>query len=255
MNVMENQSAEKRFKSFSKYASLIVMALGVLALVGWIFDIQAFKSVLPGLATLKANTALAFLLAGIALWVASQENVKPLALRLAQICRIIVFLIGLLTLGEYQFERNIGIDQLIFTDLQTPQAAFPGRMAFATALCFALIGAASISSHAGTGKVLDAGQYLAVVAVLISFLALVGYIYDVQALHQLGPYSSMALHTAAGLALLALGTLSLQADRGWVRIISTETAGGVVLRRLLPRIGHTTYGGLADRFRRSGWSI
>ncbi|MCI0550255.1 MAG: PAS domain S-box protein [Anaerolineae bacterium] len=236
MDILEHCQLAKRFTSFSKYCSLIVMGIGIFALTGWIFNIPAFKTVLPGLPTMKVNTALAFLLAGIALWIANRDNAKAVTLRIMQICSGVALLTGLLTLGEYIFRLDLGIDQLIFKDLQTPLEAFPGRMAFASALCLNLIGTSFIFIHTGNGKVIDLGQYLAVIVLAISLLALVGYVYDVQALYRLDQYTSMSLHTAAGFALLALGTLSAQPDRGWMRLISMETAGGTVLRRLLPFI-------------------
>src|SRR5690242_14117210 len=94
----EDQHLAKRFSFFAKYSSLVVIAIGLLALAGWGFDLQIFKRVLPGLPYITANTAFTFLLAGIALWVSSRENEKPIDLRLAQICSGAVILIGLLTL-------------------------------------------------------------------------------------------------------------------------------------------------------------
>src|SRR5581483_5379881 len=44
-------------------ASLIGASVGVAALLGWSFDAAALKSIFPGLAAMKANTALAFVLA------------------------------------------------------------------------------------------------------------------------------------------------------------------------------------------------
>ena len=52
----------------SQAANAVVLLVGLLVLVGWILDIPALQAVVPGLATMKPNTAVAFFLAGMALW-------------------------------------------------------------------------------------------------------------------------------------------------------------------------------------------
>lgn len=68
MATRSNPRVISRLRLFSRAVSAGAMLIGGLVLAGWLFGIQALKSALPGLATMKANTALAFILAGVSLW-------------------------------------------------------------------------------------------------------------------------------------------------------------------------------------------
>src|SRR5580693_6828311 len=48
---------------------LLVAAVGIAVLCGWIFDIPSLTRLLPGLAFMKINTACALLAASMALWI------------------------------------------------------------------------------------------------------------------------------------------------------------------------------------------
>ena len=58
---------EARGRRFSLAAGMIVLTLGGTVLAGWIFGIPALKSLRPDWVSMKANTALCFLLAGAGL--------------------------------------------------------------------------------------------------------------------------------------------------------------------------------------------
>lgn len=236
MDIQINQPVEGRLITFSKVSSLIIVLIGGLAFCGWIFGIQPLKSILPGLATMKANTAISFIIAGVGLWFGNTKKTEPIHVRIMQVCSGFVILLGLLTLGEYTFGLDFGIDQLIFKDLQTSASSFPGRMSFATAINFTLLGMALLAIDTETRQKIRPAQFLALIAGTIAFIALVGYLFGVESLYSLGPYSSMALHTALGLALLSIGILCARPRRGLIKIVLTETVGGVVLRRLLPMV-------------------
>ena len=47
---------------------MVVILVGGLVLFGWAFDLTPLESLVPSLATMKPNTALAFVVAGVLLW-------------------------------------------------------------------------------------------------------------------------------------------------------------------------------------------
>ena len=208
------------------------MMLGCFVLAGWLLEINELKSIFPGLATAKVNTAIGFLLTGLALLIRN-ENPTRLSLIIMRVCAVIVTLLGLLTLGEYIFDLNLGIDQLLYGDLQTPIASYPGRMSITTALNFSLLGIALLLMDLKANRGVRLAHFLALIAGAIASIALIGYLYGVESLYSVGAFSSMALHTALGFAALTLGVLIARPQAGWMAIVSSETIGGVVLRRLI----------------------
>jgi PAS domain S-box-containing protein len=73
-----------------------------------------------------------------------------------------------------------------------------------------------------------------VIVHLIGMTALVGYFYDAHELYAIGPYDTISLPTASSIALLSAGYLAARPDRGITAIITSNTPGGVMVRRLLP---------------------
>ena len=67
MTAQSNSSPISSARSFSSVASIVLIFTGFLVLVGRIQGVATLQSVLPGLVAMKANTALAFMLAGVSL--------------------------------------------------------------------------------------------------------------------------------------------------------------------------------------------
>src|SRR4051794_17790353 len=119
MTELINPRRISALKSVSRMAAAIVAAVGLLVLVGWTFGIGTLKSVIPGPATMKANSALCFALTGASLWLAGSDILERRKHRISEACAVGVALLGLLTLSEYLFGWDLRIDQVIFKDLQT----------------------------------------------------------------------------------------------------------------------------------------
>lgn len=229
-----NSRCVARFRFLSRGAAALVSVAGLMALLGWIQGISSFKSVFPGFATMKTNTAVALLLCGVSLWHWHEEELSPPSRRVAQFCAALCVLVALLTVLEYAAHWNLGIDQLLFRDSVPVGEPYPGRMSLITALELFLIGSALLLQQFRLRGGLEWSQVAASVATLLGFLALIGNAYGVSEVYRIGAFSSMALHTATSCTLLGLGILFARPQRGMMAILCSNTAGGVLLRRLVP---------------------
>lgn len=220
----------------ARFSSGIVILVGCLVLIGWSFDWEVFKSILPGTATTKANTALCFLLAGMSLGLQARNQQSSLTVRMAQGSAIVVTIIGGLTLIQYIFGWNLGIDELLFQEFPTtPFTSHPGRMGDNTALDFVLSGVALQMITHRTRLSDFIIEMATVVTGAIALLALMGYFYGVQAFHQFLFYAtSMSLPSALSFLVLCGGILALRSDRGFMRTLTGNLAGSLAAQKLVP---------------------
>jgi signal transduction histidine kinase len=218
----------------ARVASAGAMVVGCAVLAGWAFGLPMLESLLPGMSTMKINTALSAILAGLALWGALRESGRSIWRALCAYGGAgVVALIGLLTLLEYMFGWNSGIDQAPLPDSSALNNAIStGRMAPATALCALLIGAALLLLDTRRGRALS--RWMTLGALAIALLALVGYLYDVRSLYAIMPFSSMAFHTALTFAVLCVGLLCARPSRGAIAVLVAQGTGSILMRRLLP---------------------
>lgn len=204
MTRSETNSRAVSLRVFSLGASLAVVATGTFVLFGWWLDIATLKSVLPGMATMKVNTALGFVLCGTALWLKHSASRQPASARvLANLFAWAALLIGVLTLFEYVLGYGLGLDQWLLPDRETPATAYPGRMSIATAASFVMI-ASGLLLVEFKWRGYFPSSFIAAAVALISSVVLIGYAYNVRLLYQFVPFSSVALHTAALFFVLSI---------------------------------------------------
>ncbi len=197
-------------------AAVLLQLLSLAVLGGWLFHVGVLKTVLPGLTTMKANTAVALGATGVALGALSAPERRRSALALTLAASALVALIGAATLLEYAAHLDLGLDELLFADPDTTSRPFSGRMSPATAASFVAVGLSLGLLAAGRSRAaVAAGHALAVVPAWIGLLSLAAYAYGVSQLHAFGPYLAVALHTAAGLVTAAAGLLALRSREGW----------------------------------------
>lgn len=224
-----------RHRRMAQHLALAVSAAGVLVLLGWVFDIAALKSLLPGLATMKVNTAVLFVLCGASLWLAASPPSPGFSQWLGRMFAVIVGVVAAVTLGEYAFHWNAGMDQSLIPELVPgPGTPAPGRMALMTAVDFILLSAALLLIDVRSTSGRRPSNWLALVVASNAFLAVLGYVYGVTSLYRLAAFSSMALHTALIFIVACCAIALTRPASRFLRQVMRRNAAGLVNRRLLP---------------------
>src|SRR5215207_2231663 len=114
--------------------SSVVTVLGVVVLSAWHLHLPALIRILPGDTAMVYNTALCFVFAGVGVYAATTQ--RPW---LALLSGSVLVFISSITLSEYLFNLDLGLDQALMTDTEM-RFPFPGRMALASTVCFILSG-------------------------------------------------------------------------------------------------------------------
>jgi PAS domain S-box-containing protein len=182
---------------------------------------------------MKPNTALGILLGGVALAILSREKVAAPARFWATLMAAVMVAVGALTLSEYLFGWELGIDQWLFHDADhLVGTSQPGRMSPATAFCMVLTSVALLmeSQSFSTRLRLSVLAALGLALIVIGGLAFVGNVSDALFGIRWWSYTGMAVHTAAGFMLFGFGLLALGRSKGEFKwSLDALTTGGFVV--------------------------
>lgn len=205
---------------FSRRASEVIVVLGVLVLAGWLFNVPVLKSGAPGLKAMDPLTAGLFVLCGIALTRANKGKPnEPFTI----LCAVIITLGGAVKILEC----------VLRLDLRFGEPLFRGE-AMNTALCFICCGVALLLLDVETRRGFRPAQVFVIALGLVGLLALIGYAYRVLPLSSIGSKIPMAFNSAIGFELFSLAALAARPGEGVMKVITSDTTGGAMARRLLP---------------------
>lgn len=226
-------------RRFHWAASVIVMAIGAFVLFAWLQQPAWSQILVSGPYTMKPNTALAFMLAGLALGL-QQEPLSFRKRRGAQLAASVVLLLSAATLAQYAFGWHLGLDEVLlsrhaYATLRASStifvATFPLRMAVNTACCFLLLGCAILWLEVETRWGRPA-EWLTLCAGFISLTALIAYIYGITALLDPFAFMRMALSTVLAFAVLCWGILAARPQCGLMAYFWSSGPQGIVARRM-----------------------
>ncbi|MDR3476501.1 MAG: response regulator [Gammaproteobacteria bacterium] len=228
--------------AFAKIISATIITLSTIIVVAWAFYYWIPKNALVYLYAVKPNTAICFFLSSISLWFYSEKPSKYNQ-GLAQVASGIVFLIGFITLFEYFFRLNFGIDEWVLNSWGTHQQEnyVTARMSPFTAINFVLIGYTFFFFDSNDVSY-RLHQFLISFVLFFTFFKFTNYLYRINNMNEiLGLNISVSagifsLPTLIAFFFLALGMLFVRPNRGIVSILTSGEAGGALARRLIPPI-------------------
>src|SRR6185295_2557932 len=119
---------------FAAGSAVCAVALGVVVLAGWFFHLPALIQIRPHLLPMPRNAAAGFVLCGLALLSIAIRGPRWLVL----VCAGFAGTLSVLTILEFAFRVNLGVDELLGPSYISLPASRPGRMSPAGAVCFTL---------------------------------------------------------------------------------------------------------------------
>src|SRR5579871_1230913 len=102
----------RRMQLGAACAGVFVAAIASLAMIGWAFHIPTFIRFAPGMTAIKFNSALAFWMCGVALWIRARFQNDLRADRIAMAMGALAALIGLICLLEHLLGVDLRFNEL-----------------------------------------------------------------------------------------------------------------------------------------------
>ncbi len=232
LSISEPDPALLNNLAWLKRALLAVAALiAVVTLGAWL--IPQIDGILPeGWRLMKANSALAVLLAAISLHLSEPRYSRRMHL-LSQLLAVLVALLGISVVIEYSAHIPLGIDTLLALD-RVSTSEFPGRMAPQTADGIALLGIALLPIGAQSRlSTLLADLLVSCLCVLVLVLVS-GHIFGAMRIFGISSTVQTSPQTLACMALLTTVAVFRRAENGIFSIFLGHGIGSKIARTLAP---------------------
>lgn len=206
--------------------AVAVLLLVGSVLAGQLLNLPGLQSLWSGLGSMKPDTMLCFVLAaGVLL-------LKPSPRRYFAAALVIAAIAGT-SLIEDLFGLHLRPHDYFTSPSSNAGHTLDNLMSQATALLFLLTAAALALRPARVSRLQRSLEPICLLIFAVASLVVLGYGFGRESLHALPGFDSVALRTALGFWLLALGLLCTRGD-GMAAFVAGNSLGGGLLRVFLP---------------------
>jgi len=216
------------------WIGLYLAAGGAVSIAGWAIDQRRLTDWFDTGISIQPNAALAVTISGLALLML--QSGRP---RASRALGLIVGTLGGAALFEWVAGLNLGLDALlVFGRVWGREGVlYPGRMGPPGALSWTLIGCGlAVAAAPGSLRARRVVPVLALLAMGIASLSLIGYLYGVNALYSLPTATVIAFQTSTFILAASLGLLLAVPEHGPMPLLADAGPAGMLVRRILPAI-------------------
>lgn len=225
------REARPGLKDLPALSAALSILVGGIVLVGWWLGIDGLKSLVPGLLTMKVNTALAFVLLGVGL-LARSRAIGTRWHRLAVVPLVAMMLLSAAVGSQDLTGRDWGIDQWLFRELPGQIGTVqPNRMSPMTVISFLLTGTGVLL--AGRSRIHKVVPVLLLGALFVASLNVFDLIFEATVPSVLDGYTQMALNTAVTMAVVSIGAMGLLPSAGPLDVLMGPSSSAGLARRLM----------------------
>ncbi|MBL8880185.1 MAG: PAS domain S-box protein, partial [Phycisphaerales bacterium] len=217
-------------RAISSVCAALAVTIGMVAIVGWVLDMDVLKGAIGVPITMKFNAACCLVLCGLSLIGKIDETRRafwPNALA------SIALLVSGATGFEHLTNQDLGIDQLVFHEAPGAAAtSSPNRMGPPATISFILLSVTILLLN--FGKFRNVRVILPAGSLLINLISIVGYVFGAAGLYAVSARTGIAWPTGVSLLMLSVGVITARSDNMIVRLLSARDLGGAAARWLLP---------------------
>ena len=212
-------------------SAVLSILVGGIVLLGWWLGIDALKSLVPGLLTMKVNTAIAFVLLGVGM-LARSRPIGTRWHRLAAVPLIAMMLLSAAVGSQYLTGRDSGIDQWLFRELPGQIGTVqPNRMSPMTVIGFLSIGIGVLLANRNRSRMVVSALLLG--ALVVASLNVLDFLFGATIPSLLAGFTQMGLGTAVAMVVVSIGAMGLLPDGGPLEVYVGPSPSAGLARRLV----------------------
>lgn len=213
-------------------ASLSVMLLGVVVLIGWFNHIPALYRVEDNLPLMTPGAAFSFIFTGAALFLLQPEKTtvwRRMTGRLLAVGGVMLGVLMLLSDWHNTSETLLGQGLTPLTWLNLSDAKDSPQ----TGIAFVLTCTGLFFLSLERQSLINVAQWAAFFSVMLLVAVFFGYAHQEDMFKVFTGEAGMALSTATAFALVGWGIILAKVEKGFFRIMASNASGGLVVRRVM----------------------